>query len=195
MGRPLRVVYAGATYHVMARGNNREAIFADDVDRYAYLTLLAKAARATGLRTLAYVLMPNHVHFVVRTSEANLSSAIHRLHSPYAIYFNRRSGRDGHVFGRRFRSHLITLDSYLLAVTRYVHLNPVRAGLAPRPEDYPWSSYRFYVDHPPDQSLVDAGAVLALISTDNSRSRKAYARFVADGISQAVRSPRHVQPA
>lgn len=178
MGRPHRIVFAGATYHVWARGNNKQVIFVDDTDRYAYLTLLAKSARAAELRILAYVLMPNHTHLVVQTRAANLSQAIHQLHGPYAMFHNRRHGRINHLFGNRFRSHLITIDSYLLSVTRYIHRNPVRAGLCAKPEEYPWSSYRAYVETSTKETPVDPEPVLALISSDAIRSRQAYVRFV-----------------
>lgn len=177
MPRPPRLVFAGATYHVTGRGNNGERIFNDDADRYAYLVLLAKTMRVMAARLFAYALMSNHVHLVLQTTAANISATIHRLHGPYAAYYNRQHGRNGHLFGRRFYSELVEEDAYLLELTRYVHLNPVRAGLAAHPKDYPWTSYGLYMSHS-NQSLVDIGVILELLGSDLSRSRMAYATFV-----------------
>lgn len=132
------------------------------------------------VKTLAYVLMSNHIHLVLQTAAPNISAAIHRLHGPYAACYNRRHGRTDHVFGRRFHSSVVDDDIYLLALTRYIHRNPVRAGLVSQPEDYPWSSFRSYVGPGSDQSVVDPRPVLELISTNLVKSRLAYARFVRD---------------
>jgi len=178
MPRKPRPLLAGGTYHVTARGNNREAIFHDDRDRLLYLQLLAWGAIVTSARMIAYVLMTNHVHLIVQTSAPNLDKTIHRIHRPYAAQFNRRYDRVGHVFASRYHSALIIEDSYLLEATRYVHLNPVRAGVAPRPEDFPWSSYRWYLQPQRADGLVDPRPVLALLGDDVEGNGVAYERFV-----------------
>lgn len=180
MPRPPRLAIAGATYHITAGGNNGEPIFADDADRNAYLTRLVKMVHVMQIRILAYVLMSNHIHLVLQTTTPNISAGLHRLQGPYAAYYNRRHGRTDHVFGKRFQSGLVEDDIYLLALTRYIHRNPVRAGLVRQPEDYPWSSFRSYTDPGADQSVVNPRPVLELISADLSTSRRAYARFVRD---------------
>ncbi len=187
MGRPLRPVFAGATYHITARGNNGENIFSDDYDRYAYLALLAKAVRSMKMRLFAYSLMTTHVHLVCQTAEANISATICRLHGSYAFSFNRRYDRHGHLFEGRFRSRLIEDDAYLLEATRYTHLNPVRAGLVNGPEDHVWSSYRCYVapEEQTRQTMVDVWPVLQLFSEDPQASRRAYERFVREGMTAA----------
>ncbi|MGH2426714.1 MAG: transposase [bacterium] len=182
MPRPPRPPIAGGTFHVTARGNNDDFVFLDDYDRYAYLGLLAKIKREMLLTLFAYALMSTHLHIVFQTPDGNLSAAIHRLHGNYAKAFNRRYGRRGHLFENRFRSKTIEDDIHLLESTRYVHLNPVRAGMVPAPQDYPWTSYRYYVEPKSDRSLIDTDPVLALFSNDNLASRRAYARFVDDGI-------------
>lgn len=169
-----RLLFAGGTYHVTARGNNGDAIFRDDHDRVTYLQLIAKAARMTAARIFAYVLMSNHVHLVVQTPAPNLDVLIHGVHRPYAVGFNRRYGRSGHLFGSRYRSIPILDDTHLLEATRYIHRNPVRAGLVQRPEDFFWSSYRSYISPQADGDLVDPGPVLDLLARDRERGRAAY---------------------
>jgi REP element-mobilizing transposase RayT len=177
-----RLLFAGGTYHVTARGNNGGGIFRDDHDRVNYLQLLANAARMTDARILAYVLMSNHVHLVVQTPAPNLDVLIHGAHRPYAVGFNRRYGRTGHLFGSRYRSIPILDDTHLLEATRYIHRNPVRAGLVQRPEDFLWSSYRTYIKPQADGDLVDPGRVLDLLARDRKRGRTAYEKFVLSAL-------------
>lgn len=181
MSRYPRLIVADGTYHVRARGNNGDGIFLDDADRLKYLDLLAEAKRLLTFQIFAYVLMTNHTHIVLRTPQPNIAEVMHRVHRAYAFYFNRRSKKTGHLFGGRYRSRPVLDDSDLLGVTRYVHRNPIRAGLTLTAEDYRWSSYRDYVN-PVRDDLVDSSPVLALLSTDVPRSRVAYAGFVADGM-------------
>lgn len=110
MSRPPRPVFSGATYHITARGNNEESIFVDEADRYAYLTLLAKASRTMAVRLFGYALMTAHVHLALQTTLPNISAMIRRLHTCYAKQFNRRHGRINHLFGDRFYSKLISDD-------------------------------------------------------------------------------------
>ncbi len=178
MSRPPRPVFAGAVYHITARGNNGTALFADDVDRYRYLTLLATAVRRLEARLLAYVLMTTHIHLVLQTTQPNVSQVMQWLHTRHARQFNRRHGRMHHLFGERFGSRLVGDDAYLLGATIYVHLNPVRAGVAAHPADYPWSSYPAYVGGGPH--LADPRPVLEILGPDLRASRRAYAARVAE---------------
>ncbi len=178
MSRPPRPVFAGATYHITARGNNGDAIFADDVDCHAYLALLASVLRMLDARLLAYALMTNHVHLAMQTAQPNVSAIMRWLHTRYAKHFNRRHGRANHLFGDRFYSRTITDDLYLLGVTLYLHLNPVRAGLVAHPANFPWTSYRSYVADTP--SLVDVHPVLEMFSRDLRQSQRVYAALVRD---------------
>lgn len=192
MSRLPRVISASGTYHVTAHGNNEEYLFLDDYDRYAYLALLTRVVRRLSVRVFAYALMSNHVHLVLQTRAANVSGVVHKLHGPYAQAFNNRYDRRGHLFGHRFHSKPIEDDVYLLEATSYVHLNPVRAGLVGNPEDYPWSSYRFYVDSKSQQTLIDVRPVLELFSRDLRISRAAYARFVRDGMTSPGTGPMEI---
>lgn len=184
MPRPLRLIVPGAIYHITARGNNGEAIFHASEDHRAYLHLLARIRQTTPLRIYAYVLMTNHVHLVVSTPGANLSPALQWMHGNYASSLNHLRGRSGHLFGGRFLSYMGDTDEYLLEVTRYVHLNPVRAGLARQPDEYRWSSYRAYLGQEEDGTLVDARPVLEMMAADPQRARAAYASFVGAFLPQ-----------
>lgn len=182
MPRPPRQLFAGGTYHVTARGNNGDDIFRADHDRATYLALLAKAAGVTAVRVLAYALMPNHLHLVVHTPTPNLHILIHRTHRTYALSYNRECGRSGHLFGSRYYSKPVRDDTQLLETTRYVHLNPVIAGLVRSPEDFPWSSYRSYIDPQADSTLVDPGPVHDLLALTRGHACAAYQRFVLSAL-------------
>ena len=149
MPRKMRVEYPGAIYHVMSRGDRREDIFLDDVDRQDFLKTLAEACQKTGFQVHAYCLMRNHFHLVLETPNANLVAGMAWLLSAYTIRLNRRHELSGHVFSGRYKALIVdgSGNGYVRTVCDYVHLNPVRAGLL-RPEDrlvaYPWSSLVWY---------------------------------------------------
>ncbi len=153
MARPLRLDVAGAVYHVTARGNERRAVFADDEDRNEYLDRVAWYRTKFGFRLLAYCLMTNHVHLAIRRGPFPLSRVMAGLHSSYTQWFNRRHRRVGHLFQGRYKSFLVQEDRYLVALVRYIHLNPVRARIVQRAADYAWSSDRFFRGTRPPQWL------------------------------------------
>ncbi len=142
MARPLRIECQNGFHHVLSRGIERRAIFVDDRDRGHFLELLGTMAERFEVEVLAYVLMENHYHLVVRTVRANLSRAAHWLGAAYVNWFNARHGRAGHLFAGRFKAFLVEDEDYLRRLVLYVHRNPLRAGLVARLADYPWSSYR-----------------------------------------------------
>ena len=141
MSRRSRLQFAGAVYHVMARGNRKSTIFHDDEDRRQFVQLVGRAARSYDLRIMATCLMGNHYHFIVETPARNLSDAMHFINGVFAQRSNRRHGQTGHVFEGRFRSLIIQQESYLMRAARYVVRNPVRAGLVTDAGAWPWSSY------------------------------------------------------
>ena len=145
MARPLRIEYSGAFYHVMNRGNAGEKIFKGKRDREKFLEYVEKAVERFSLVIHSYCLMDNHYHLLIETPEPNLSSAVQWLNVSYAVYFNRKRQRRGHLFGGRFKAILIDADEYLKQLSRYIHLNPVRAKITERPGDYPWSSYNAFL--------------------------------------------------
>jgi REP element-mobilizing transposase RayT len=142
MSRLPRLQFAGAVYHVMARGNRKSTIFQDDEDRRQFLQIVGAAAASYDLLFRAFCLMGNHYHLVLETPEPNLSDAMQYINGVFAQQSNRRHGQTGHVFEGRFRSLVIQRDSYLMRAARYVVRNPVRAGLVAHAGTWPWSSYR-----------------------------------------------------
>ena len=181
MGRTRRLYAAGITYHVTARGDNREAIFCDDDDCQRYLLFLKKYKTKWGFKLYAYALMPNHIHLLIRptTMEDSLSKILHDVQLQYAKYFNRRYQRVGHLFQGPFHSPIVKKDSYLLAASRYIHLNPVRAKLSKTAYDYPWTSFRAYVDQSADPlNLVDTTLILSVCSSDMALQRQVYQNLI-----------------
>lgn len=144
MGRPWRIEYEGALYHVLSRGNERRNIFAHDQDRSRFLGATGEMARRFQIEIFAYVLMANHYHLLLRTLRANLSQAMQWLGVTYTRRFNLEHSRSGHLFQGRFQSMLVQDDAYLLELSCYIHRNPLRAKAIERLVDYPWSSYRAY---------------------------------------------------
>jgi putative transposase len=155
MPRPLRIQFPGAVYHVMNRGDGRQAIFADATDARRFLGLLEEIAAPLDWRFHAYCLMTNHYHFVIHTPAANLSAGMQALSARYTQDFNRRHGRDGHLFRGRFHAILVERESYLVPLVRYVVLNPVLTGLVQDPAAWRWSSYRATAGTVPAPALLD----------------------------------------
>jgi len=133
MSRPLRIEFPGAIYHVTSRGDRREPIFDDDVDRGALLGVLAQAMERFDAQVLAYCLMGNHYHFVLHTRQGNLSLLMRHLNGVYTQAYNRRHAKVGHLFQGRFKAILVDRDAYLLEVCRYVQDVGVRSCLLPPP--------------------------------------------------------------
>jgi len=142
MARPLRIEFADALYHVTARGNLAGRIFEDDEDRRELLGILDAVVQRFNWACHAYCLMRNHYHLLIQTPEANLSRGMRQLNGVYTQKYNRRHDTPGHVFQGRFNAVVIEKESHLLEVSRYVVLNPVRAGMVKRPHEWRWSSYR-----------------------------------------------------
>jgi REP element-mobilizing transposase RayT len=144
MSRPWRIEYEGALYHLLSRGNERNAIFVNDKDRYIFLDVVAETAQRFDVDIFTYVLMDNHYHLLVRTNQANLKKAMHWFGTTYTQRFNRRHFRNGHLFQGRYKSIIVQNDAYLLQLSYYIHRNPVRAGIVRRLADYRWSSFKVY---------------------------------------------------
>ena len=192
MARRLRIQFPGAIYHVTARGVERRRIFVDDVDRTRFLTQLGATTRACHVRLYLYCLMANHVHLVLETELPNLSQFMHRLETAYAVYFNLRHRRAGHLLQGRYGAVLVQGDDYLLRLSRYVHLNPVRtarlksASLREKLDtlnNFCWSSYRGYVGHAPQAAFVDEEPLLRLGAGDSPMPRLAYRQYLEAGLA------------
>jgi REP element-mobilizing transposase RayT len=180
---------ANGMYHVTNRGVERRAIVADDHDRRQWLRLLGRAATRYGWRVFAYVLMDNHFHVYLRTPQPNLSEGMHDFEGGHATLFNRRHERDGVLFQGRFHAVLVESDTHAWELSRYVHLNPVRGGLADDPANYVWSSYRYYLNSAGAPRWLDWATVLAEFAGTEAGARLAYRRFVLAGIAKPPASP------
>lgn len=148
MSRQLRIEYPGATYHVMSRGTDRGEVFRDDRDRMRFLELLAAAVRFGHLDVHSYALMSTHFHLLCETPHGDLSQIVGTILGTYTRNFNLRHGRTGRLWEGRFRSILVGPGLYFLDCSRYIHLNPCKAGIVEHPSDYMWSSFRNYAGLP-----------------------------------------------
>jgi REP element-mobilizing transposase RayT len=182
MARPLRLEFPGAVYHVMARGNAKQAIYLDDRDRVAFLEALWRICKRLDWQVWAYCLMNNHYHLLLQTAEPTLTQGMRDLNGVYAQAFNRRHGIVGHLFQGRYRSLVVDKAGYLLEVTRYIVLNPVRSGLCQLPEDWGWSSYRATLGLAGAPLRLAARAALAPFGPNLDHSRQAFAEFVRGGM-------------
>ena len=184
MARPLRLEYPGAFYHVTCRGNRREQIYRNRSDRLAWLAETDRVCRRFHFFVHAYCQMTNHFHMLVETPEGNLGQGMRQLNCAYSQYYNRRHGLAGHVMEGRYKAILVQKDSYLRELARYVVLNPVRAGIVARPEQWEWSSYRFMLGDP-SPSWLKTEWLLACFGEEPSAATHAYQDFVMAGIGAA----------
>jgi putative transposase len=180
MARPLRIVYPGAYYHVMSRGNEQKEIFKSQRDREKFLEYLASANERYGAIIQAYCLMSNHYHLLLETPEGNLPQIMRHINGAYTTYFNLKRKRSGHLFQGRYKAILVEADSYAAELSRYIHLNPIRVGLAERPEDYPWSSYRSYIGQSPPADWLKTEFILSYFGQPGTKTRIRYRKFVEE---------------
>ncbi len=145
MARPLRIQYSGAVYHVINRGTGRQRVFREARDYQRFLDGLAEAHTRWGVEVFAYCLLGTHYHLCLRTPEGNLARVMRHIDGLYTQRFNRAHARDGPLFRGRYQAILVEAEAYLAAVVRYIHLNPVTAGLAATPEAYLWCSHQYYL--------------------------------------------------
>jgi REP element-mobilizing transposase RayT len=197
MARPIRIEFAGAIYHVTARGNERRRVFRRDEDREVFLATLGEAVALHELRVHTYCLMPNHYHLVVETPRGNLSRALGWLQTTYTIRFNRRYRRSGHLFQGRFKAHLVEADAYAQGLLRYVHLNPVRSREKRAPiagerwralSEYRWSSHRAYAGLAEPEPWLSLNW-LVFFGGERVAARKAYRAYLREAFGRAVANP------
>jgi len=186
MARPLRIVFAEAYYHVMNRGLARQRVFNDGGDRTGFLQLLADCHDMWGVRVLVYCLLDTHYHLLLQTPEANLPRVMRHLDGVYTQRYNRRHGRDGPLFRGRYAAIVIEAERYLLAVARYIHQNPVTAGLARTPEAYEWSSCRWYIREGKRPDWLDTEQLLARFPRRDRRA--AFRAFMRAAGEESVRA-------
>jgi len=179
MARPLRIEYPNAWYHIMNRGRRSETIFADKRDYAGFIELLKDTAEMWNLRIAAYCLMPNHYHFLAQTPDANISRCMRHIDGVYTQRYNRYHRCDGSLFRGRFKSILIDADQYLLQLVRYIHRNPVKAGLTDSLDRYLWSSHRGYLSKSEKWNWLHKGFILSMLSKGEGSQLKYYRQFVS----------------
>lgn len=184
MPRTARIDIPGILQHVMVRGNERRDIFLDDHDRESFVRRLSFLLEATGARCFAWALLSSHCHLLLMPTEGALSNLMRRLLTGHAVYFNRKYTRSGHLFQNRYKSMVCEEETYLLELVRYIHLNPLRAGLVAdlaELDRYPWCGHAALMGRqPPGNQEVDA--ILSRFGESLPRARQRYREFVADGI-------------
>ena len=183
MARGTRMEYYGGIYHVIARGNNREYIFKEDRDKGYFIKVL-KDAIADDFQLYGYVLMDNHYHFLIQRYNKELQAIMHQINNKYSKYFNTKYKRMGHVFQDRYKAILVQDERYLLSLIRYIHRNPVRAGLCWNVSDYYWSSNFFYENN--RSSFVAIDLVLNMLSSDRKAAIHTYKNLMGNNEEDKV---------
>jgi len=179
MARPLRIEYPGAWYHVMNRGRKSEKIFHDRHDYQVFVDLLEESSEMWNIRVAAYCLMTNHYHILLQTPDGNIARSMRHINGVYTQRFNRKHSCDGQLFRGRYKSILVSADSYLLQLVRYIHRNPVKAGIASTPDDYPWSSHTGYLSVEKRWKWLHKEFIFSMLTKNREEWVKQYRRFVA----------------
>ena len=188
MGRPLRIEYPGAFYHVTSRGNEKKDIFKSEADRKKFLTYLGSAAERYGAVLHAWCLMSNHYHLMIETPDGNLSRIMKHINNSYTNYFNLKRKRAGHLLQGRYKATLVEADTYAAELSRYIHLNPVKARMVSMPEEYKWSSYRFYLEGE-GPSWLSTGFVLGYFGTEPGEQRINYRTYIMEAVGKKCPDP------
>jgi len=188
MGRPLRIEYPGAHYHVTSRGNERKDVFKSQKDREQFLSYLESAVNRYDAVIHAYCLMSSHYHLLLETPSGNLSKIMQHINGAYTSYFNVKRKRSGHLFQGRYKAIVIEADEYAQELSRYIHLNPVRANMVARPEEYRWSSYLDYIGSRKRPEWLEISFILDYFGKGEERFGK-YRGFVEDLLGSEYDSP------
>ena len=189
LARPFRIEFPGAFYHVTSRGNERKAVFRTSRDRERFLSYLESAHDRYGAVIHVYCLMENHYHLLLETPRGNLSQILHHINGAYTTYFNIKRGRSGHLFQGRFKGILIEKDAYGEELSRYIHLNPVRAGVVKDPLEYPWSSYPYYIGQKREPEWLTTEWILGYFGGRRDWGYRRYREFVEKGLTLELESP------
>ena len=184
MARPLRIEFAGALYHVTSRGNARQNIYLNNADRGSWLAVFAKVCERFNWVCYSYCLMNNHYHLFIETPEGNLSQGMRQLNGVYTQRFNRFHNRVGHLYQGRYKAILVQKEAYLLELSRYIVLNPVRARMVNAPQEWPWSNYRATIGLASVEDWLNTTWVLAAFGAKRSQAICQFIDFVSRGESQ-----------
>ena len=179
MARPYRLQGEGYFYHITSRGDGRKRIYISRYDYKKFLEYIMQAKEKYKFHLYAYVLMSNHYHLLLETTQPNLSKIMHYVNGAYTTYYNIKRKKSGHLFQGRYKSIVIDTDSYFKELSRYIHLNPVRAKLVNKPDEYEWSSYHGYVSKRGDK-LIDKKQIKMYLDMTEGQ----YRQFVLDGIGE-----------
>ena len=179
MARPLRIIFPGAFYHVTSRGNEHKNVYKSNRDREKFLEYLGSASERYKAIIHAYCLMDNHYHLLVETPTGNLPQIMQHINGAYTTYFNVKRKRSGHLFQGRYKAILVAIDEYAKELSRYIHLNPIRAEVVEIPENYDWSSYKFYIGKQKPPEWLYRDFILRYFGTNISRAQKSYQSFVS----------------
>ena len=188
MARQLRIEYEGAFYHITSRGNERRKIFFSKNDYEKFKEYLGRVQEKYNCRLHCYILMTNHYHLLLETPDGNISRIMHYLNGSYTNYINIKRNRSGHLFQGRYKAILIDHDSYLLELSRYLHLNPVRAGMVSKPEEYPYSSYEYYINKKKEE-IIYRDLILNMVSNNKKTQFNDYMKFVQNAINDEIEDP------
>jgi REP element-mobilizing transposase RayT len=189
MARPLRIEYSGAFYHIINRGNAQGKIFLNNRDREKFLEYLEVSVERFPLIVHSYCLMDNHYHLLVETPEANISKAMRWLNASYAVYFNIKRNRSGHLFQGRFKAIIVNADEYLHVLSRYIHLNPVRAKLANKPEDYKWSSYNALIGKVKEPKWLEMNYLLSHFHKTQTKAMQLFQKYCQEDNAETLKNP------
>ena len=189
MGRPLRIEYPGAFYHVTSRGNEQKDVFKSQRDREKFLEYLESATVRYGATIHVYCLMSNHYHLLLETPGGNLSQVMRHINGAYTNYFNVKRKRSGHLLQGRYKAILVEADEYATELSRYIHLNPVRVGIVAKPEEYRWSSYRSYIGQCQLPAWLKTDFILGYFGKNTKEAMGNYLRFVNDCLDREYISP------
>ncbi len=176
MPRAMRKLSSTGIYHVMVRGINQQNIFVDDKDNVRFIDILAGYQKAIEFLIYAYCLMGNHVHLLLKEGNEDIGNTMKRIGVSYAYWYNWQYNRKGHLFQDRFRSEVVEDDAYFLTALRYIHQNPVKAGLVSDIEAYKWSSYKEYIEGP-GSGMVNSSFVLAMFSSEGDNALEGFRNF------------------
>ena len=189
MARPLRITYPGAFYHITSRGNERKSVFKNERDREKFLEYIESATERYNAVIHVYCLMDNHYHILLETPSGNLPQIMRHINGAYTTYFNVKRDRSGHLFQGRYKAILVEKDEYAKELSRYIHLNPVRAKMVGRPEEYDWSSYKYYIGKRKTPEWLQTSFILRFFGNKVPESRKRYKTFVSLLVGQKYESP------
>ncbi|MBI3399767.1 MAG: transposase [Deltaproteobacteria bacterium] len=189
MARPLRIEYPCAFYHVTSRGNEQKEILKNDKDKEKFISYLESATIRYDAAIHAYCLMNNHYHLLIETPSGNLSQIMRHINGAYTTYFNLKRKRAGHLLQGRYKAILVDADEYAQELSRYIHLNPVRAGITERPEEYAWSSYKCYISKGKKPEWLRIEFILRYFGKKEADAQKKYRLFVDSVIGSEYENP------